>query len=93
MQISKYLVVRKISNWNAAARITHKKPSLRADEISIALTISIPDALFQKPALKAEIKIDEKIIPQQISAEVIDNLKQIISDNLNLTVEISQVTQ
>jgi hypothetical protein len=93
MQISKYLVVRKINNWNAAARITHKKPSLRSDEIAIALTVSIPDALFQRPALKAEIKIDEKVIPHQISAEVIDNLQQIISDNLNLTVEISRLSQ
>ncbi len=93
MQTSKNLVLRRISNWNVSARITHKKPSLRSDEVAVALTIILPDSLFQKPALKAEIKIDEKIVPQQITAEVIDNIKQIVSDNLGLKIELSQLTQ
>ncbi|MBX3008653.1 MAG: hypothetical protein KF816_11590 [Melioribacteraceae bacterium] len=93
MQFSKYLVVKKISNWKASTRITDKKPSLHPDEIAIYLTISVPDALFQRPALKADIKIDEKVVPSQISAEVIDNIQQVINEHIDMKIEISQVTQ
>jgi hypothetical protein len=92
MQISKYLIVKKCNSWKASARVTDKKPSLHPDEVAIYLTINIPDTLFQRPALKAEIKIDENTVPSQISAEVIDNVKQIIQDNLGMTIEISQIT-
>jgi hypothetical protein len=92
MNFSKYLVVKKISNYKASARITDKKPSLHPDEIAIYLTISVPDALFQRPALKADIKIDEKVVPSQISAEVIDNIQQVIQEQLNLTVEVTQIS-
>lgn len=93
MNFSKYLVVKKISNYKASARITDKKPSLHPDEIAIYLTISVPDALFQRPALKADIKIDEKVVPSQISAEVIDNIQKVINEHIDMKIEISQVTQ
>lgn len=93
MQVNKYLIIKKFSGWKAAARITDKKPSLHPDEIAIYLSINIPDTLFQRPALKAEIKIEDKLVPAQISADVIDNIQQIIQENLNIKVEISQVTQ
>ncbi len=93
MQISKYLVIKKCSVWKASARITDKKPSLHPDEIAIYLSINIPDTLFQRPALKAEIKIEEKLVPAQISADVIDNIQQIIQENLNVKVELTQIIQ
>ncbi|MBI1936696.1 MAG: hypothetical protein HYS25_01085 [Ignavibacteriales bacterium] len=93
MRLIKYLVVRRINSWKVSARITGKKPYLKPDEISIALTINIPELLFQRPALKAEIIIDEKTAHPQISAEVMNNIKQIVQETLNIKVEITQISQ
>jgi hypothetical protein len=91
MNFSKYLVVKKISNYKASARITDKKPSLHPDEIAIYLTISVPDALFQRPALKAHITINQSVVPSQISADVIDNIQQVLQEQLQLSVEVTQI--
>lgn len=92
MRINKYLIVSK-KGYRASARITNGKPTLQPDEISIYLTLDIPDSLFQRPALKAEIKIDPKTAPSQISAEVIDNIQKVVSENLNLQIQITSITQ
>jgi hypothetical protein len=43
---------------------------MNVDEIAILLNLEIPDALFTKPKLIAEIKVPEKAVSQeQITAE------------------------
>jgi len=93
MKFAKYLAIRKVNNWKASARITDKKPTLHPDEIVVYLNINVPDALFQKPALRADIIIDEKLVPEQISAEVIDNIKEIVREKVGLTIELNQLQQ
>lgn len=90
MKVRKFLVVSK----NGTAKITANKPKLATNEIAIQLNINIPDQLFTKPTLVADINVDEKLATQElISAEVIDNAKQLLSEALGLELRISVVEE
>lgn len=90
MKLKKFLVV----NRNGSTKITANKPSLATNEIAIQLNVEIPDQLFLKPTLVADITVDEKLAGQQlISAEVIDNAKKLVSDTLGLELRISTVVE
>lgn len=86
MKLKKFLIV----GSNGSAKVTAKKPSLDVDEIAIQLNIDIPDQLFVKPTLVADITVDEELAGQQlISSEVVDNAKELISDTLGLELRVS----
>ena len=53
---------------------------MHVDAIAILLILRIPDALFTKPKLIAEIKVPEKAVnPEQITAEVTDIIEEAIT--------------
>ena len=90
MKVKKYLAVKK----NGQTRIVANKPSLMPNEIAIQLNIEVPDQLFTKPTLVADITIDESVAMEElISTEVIDNAKQIISDGLGLEIHVRTVEE
>jgi len=86
MKLKRFLVVKR----NGSTKISVNKPRLATDEIAMELNVEIPDQLFLKPTLVANITVDEKLATQElISAEVIDNAKQLISDSLGLTLNVT----
>lgn len=88
MKLKKYLSVRS----NGSVRVTANKPSLYSDEIAIQLNLDVPNQLFEKPTLVADISIDEELAGQSlIAAETIDNAKQLISDALKLELRVETV--
>jgi hypothetical protein len=65
------------SQWNCKNQ--HNRPSMHVDVMAILLILRIPDALFTKPKLIADIKVPEKVVnPEQITAEVTDFIKEAI---------------
>lgn len=89
MKLRKFLCVKS----NGSVRITANKPSLATDEIAIQLNLDIPNQMFVKPTLVADISVDEELAGQQlISTEVVDNAKQLISDTLGLELRVSTET-
>jgi hypothetical protein len=65
---------------------------MNVDEIAILLNLEIPDALFTKPKLIAEIKVPEKAVSQeQITAEVTDNIEEAIKSVTGLEMRVSIV--
>ena len=90
MNVFKWLTI----NQNGSVRITSGKPSLDWDEISIALNISLPDALFEKPRLEAKINIpNEAAVQEPITTEVIENVKEAIETATGLTFSINVVKE
>lgn len=88
MKLRKFLAVRS----NGSVRVASNKPSLAVDEIAIQLNIEIPDQLFKKPTLVADIKVDDELGNQTlISSEVINNVKELISDSLGLELRVSSI--
>jgi len=48
-------------NSNGSMRISKSEPGLDWDEVKMFLNIDIPDSVFKRPQLKANIKIDGEL--------------------------------
>lgn len=72
--------------------MTVGSPALDSNEIAVKVTLDIPDAIFDKPALEAKITIPEEAVSKPvISAEVIDNVQEIIKQNTGFEVKLEIV--
>lgn len=81
MKVKGFLIV----GSNGSTRITKKRPGLDWDEIAIALDLEIPDQIFRKPHLSAEITIpDEAAMPSVIDAAVSENVRDAIEQATGL---------
>lgn len=75
-------------------RVTRKKPSTGPEEIAVKVTMSIPDALFERPEVEASI-----VVPASgerstvVTAEVCDNIETIIRQQTGLSVSVRAVDQ
>lgn len=57
MKIQKWLTI----NNKGSARITKSKPGVQWNEISMLLNIELPDSVFKRPVITANIKIDGEL--------------------------------
>ncbi len=90
MQIKKWLTI----NSNKSARVTHSKPNLRWDEVSILLDINLPDELFKKPRLEAKIEIPKEAAgPDVLNCEVVENVKEAIHQATGLEFSINVIRE
>jgi len=79
MEINSWLTI----NNKGAVRISKNKPNLDWNEVSIKLNIEVPDTLFTRPIIQADLKLIGEF--NNISSmEVKQNLKEIIEQNKNL---------
>lgn len=88
MKIKKWLTV----NSKGASRLTAGKPGLDWDEVTIQLSIDLPDALFKRPRLEANITVpDEAAASETINAVVSDNVQEAIEQATGLTFSVAIV--
>lgn len=86
MKISFYLIV----NSKGSVKTTKGRPGLDWDEISMKVNLELPNALFSKPQLSADIKIpDEAASPTELNADVIENVRQAIEQAAGMEVRLS----
>lgn len=79
-------------NSKGSVKATKNKPSLEWNEISIQMSITLPDALFKKPQLSANITIpDEAAVAKVIAADVQDNVKEAIQQATGMEVKLNLV--
>lgn len=87
MKINTYIIIDHYGN----ARLTKKVPALRMYEVSIALSLTIPDAVFTKPSMSASIVISDSEVDRNLSAEmktnVIDAIKESTGMEVNLIID------
>ncbi|MFZ2882119.1 MAG: hypothetical protein WA019_03525 [Candidatus Moraniibacteriota bacterium] len=88
MKIPFYLKV----NSNGTVGVTKNAPALQWNEVSIFMNLNIPDKIFDKPTLQANITIpEEAVIKTPIEASVVDNVAEAIEQatglKFNITVE------
>lgn len=90
MKTEFYLVVSK----SGSTKTTKGRPNLDWNEISIKLNLTLPDSLFAKPILTAEIAIpQDKVQPQQISVEMQNNIQESIKQHTGLPVRLTLVSE
>lgn len=86
MRIQAFLIV----NSKGSTRTTKTRPNLDWNEIAIQMNIELPDMLFKKPQLSANIIIPEKAVSQkEISSEITDNIKSAIEAAAGMEVKIT----
>lgn len=83
-----YLIV----NKKGILRVTKTQPSLNWDEISISMCLQLPDKLFQKPFLSANIIVgDDKINPTVITPEIKNEISNAIKQHSGIEVKLNIV--
>lgn len=87
LDVNCYLTV----DSRGSVRVTKGKPnSLRFDEVSVAVHISLPKDLFKKPTLSARLEIpQEAALPHEITAAVMTNVKDAIESASGMRVHIT----
>lgn len=79
-------------NSRGTARVTKTRPALSYDEIEIGLMLDIPDVLFEKPRLQAEVSIPEDAVsPAEIEAEVVNNIRESIESATGIPVKLTVI--
>jgi len=92
MNMTRYLIVGYKKWGKGNAKLSAKSPSLKAHEISIKLNLDIPDDLFLKPALEADIIIPkESVVAGKIDTEIIDDIKKTVEDGLGIHMHVSLI--
>lgn len=92
MKVSGYLIVGYDPNrrGKASLRITKTMPGLDWDEIAVKLNLELPDELFIKPHLQADITIPaDSVSPPHIEAETINDIEEVVSRELGVKLDLS----
>jgi hypothetical protein len=77
-------------NTTLTARITKNRPALQPGEVSLVLDVEVPAALFARPALSAKVTVPpSQALSERITAEVQDNLAEILAQQLGMHVSVS----
>lgn len=88
MIIVKYLVV----NHRGNVVIREREPSMKGNEIAVRVELNVPDELFERPILRANMKIPKEAVPKvNITAEVTDNIEKIIKQATGLEMAVTLV--
>ena len=78
--------------WGGGYRLntpkcTKKQASCGPSEVQLKLTLDLPDALFRQPQLSASIKIEDADIPDEVTAETINTIENIVrGEGIELTI-------
>lgn len=94
MRIQQYIVIKKRGAYRYSSRMTKGTPALDRNEIAVKVSLEIPDAIFNRPALTATIKVPEDAVGKpEIEAEVIDNVQDLIKQNTGFDVKLEVVNE
>jgi hypothetical protein len=73
-------------------RMTSKSPALKSDEVAIAINLELPDALFTRPQLQAQITIPKEAVSKPvIDAAITDNIEQAVKAATGFDLKITVV--
>ena len=78
----------KIQNWmtinnRGSARLTKQKPRVDWNEVTMLLSIEIPDSVFKRPQLQANIKIDGEL-NYEFDYEITEKLENVLQTMPNV---------
>ncbi len=78
-----------VVNENGSVRTCKNQPNLRFDEVSISLSIELPDSLFKKPMLSGVIHVpDDKVQPTVITPEIKQDIQDAIKSHSGVEVKL-----
>lgn len=83
MNLNCHLIV----DRHGKVRVTKNQPSLDPDEIAIGVTLDIPNRLFQRPILSAEIAVTEDMLASPTYEAIVNMNAETVADALRLNVD------
>jgi hypothetical protein len=98
MNIEKYLVVTAVKSryggYTARVELREREPKLKGDQLSLLLRLEVPNALFERPKLRATMKVPDEAVPQvNITPEITTNIEAIIRERTGLEMVVTLVDQ
>lgn len=85
MKVNGFLVI----GENKSCRFVKTKPSLEWSEIAISLTVNVPDDVFKRPAIHAEITISEdQIATRKILADTVNKVQDALMQTAGIELRI-----
>lgn len=73
--------------------MTKSSPALASNEVAVKVSIELPDEIFDKPSLQANIVVPASAVSKPvINAGVIDNVQEIIKQNTGFDVRLEVVS-
>jgi hypothetical protein len=72
-----------------SVRIAKTKPRCEPHEVSIWLTVNLPESLFKRPSLQAKITVPAAAAPMVITPEVEQNIARVVQEQLGITMHVS----
>lgn len=77
-------------NSKGSVRATSKRVALKSDEVAIAVTLNLPDQMFERPQLNAVLTVpNDDVYPREIDVEVADDIRQAIASVSGLDVHLT----
>lgn len=90
MIIQKYLII----NSRGNVTVREREARLDGNEISLRLSIEVPDAFFRRPELVATLKVPAEAIPKtKVTTEMTDNIEKLVKAATGLTVAVNFLEQ
>lgn len=84
------LSCKKLGWRGLSARLTTRAPKCAAGEIPLLVTVQVPSALFERPALQATVTLPpEQKLSERITADVADHLSRTLSERLGVGVKVT----
>lgn len=85
MEVGFFLIV----TDSGAIRTVKSKPTVKHNEISIAMQLDLPDSLFDKPTLQARIIVDDKQVnTKELEVKMLSNIQEAIEERMNSEVTL-----
>jgi hypothetical protein len=78
-----------IVNENGSVHTRKTKPDLSRNEVAVRMGLNLPDTLFHRPLLQADITVDpDQVATYPMDAEVIQGIKQAVLESTGVDLNI-----
>lgn len=79
------------SQGGGVPKVTKNRPAVAPDEVCAAFEVDLPDSLFTRPQLYAQVQIPDPETPMKIDTEVTGQITEAIRKSTGLQVNLSVV--
>lgn len=87
-----YLIARP-KGWSGLSFALKSRKPASVSGVPIRVSVSLPDALFERPQFQATVRVDPKQVSQPvIDADVVNNIEETIRAQTGLDLKIEVVT-
>ena len=81
-----------VTNSRGTVHATKNKPALRSDEVAIRLALRLPEIMFARPVVSAQVVVSEAAVaPKDITPEILINTAELIEQTMGIKVELRVV--